>query len=606
MPKTITADTAVFTDSEGFIRKLYGINVASSMIALSGNFLGNVVSSMIAGRFLSPDALAVVGMASPVYYAYATIGALLGIGCTSHTSNLIGHGKFDKVKKVFTLTYLLTVVLAILLSLCVFLFMDPLLTLLGAGANVEPQVRQMLRSYCIAMAFGGIGVMLIYPAFNLLRLDGKNLSVAICFISMAAITILLDIAVVLLFTDIVMKVTMLAVAMCAGALIAGVFGMISLLRGRGNFGFVKLSAQDIQDTPRLLIAGSPGAMENLCTLLCLLILNNLLSSRFGPMAVSSYKVVDSVNSIALIFIWGVVGPITPLAGVFGAERDTVSIKQVLKNALIIGMVSIAVYLFFCEAFAPQLAGWFGMTAGGTVIAIRLFVLSLPLSLLNHILIYLFMGMNRSVLANLLMISRMFVWVVAAAAVLMHTAGENYVWLAWLVAESMTAVLALLLTLIARHGNADIMRVLLLDLSGVRHGRYESFSVLPNNDSISRASEGINEFCDQCHINGKTSMALSLAIEEMLVVISGKCTPKYMNVRVLVDEKKEVIVLRIRNDGMLFNLVDYAEKAGGEEELDVMGVKLIMKMALSVDYRSTFGVNNSTILLNNQQHEKSAQ
>jgi hypothetical protein len=212
-----------------------------------------------------------------------------------------------------------------------------------------------------------------------------------------------------------------------------------------------------------------------------------------------------------------------------------------------------------------------------------------------------MGMNRSVLANVLMISRMFVWVVAAAAVLMHTAGENYVWLAWLVAESMTAVLALILTLIVRHGNADIMRVLLLDLSGDRHGRYESFSVLPNNDSISQASEGINEFCDQCHINGKTSMALSLAIEEMLVVISGKCTPKYMNVRVLVDEKKEVIVLRIRNDGMLFNPVDYAEKAGGEEELDVMGVKLIMKMALSVDYRSTFGVNNSTIILNNQQH-----
>jgi hypothetical protein len=143
-----------------------------------------------------------------------------------------------------------------------------------------------------------------------------------------------------------------------------------------------------------------------------------------------------------------------------------------------------------------------------------------------------------------------------------------------------------------------MKVLLLDLSGDRHGKYESFSVLPENESISRASEGINEFCENCEVNAKTTMALSLAIEEMLVVISGKCTPKYMNVRVLVDEKKRVVVLRIRNDGMLFNPVDYALKASGEEELDVMGVKLIMKMALSVDYRSTFGVNNSTIILNN--------
>jgi Na+-driven multidrug efflux pump len=596
--KDAMVDGEVLRDSGGFIRKLYGINVASSMVALSGNFLGNVVSSMIAGSFLSPEALAVVGMASPVYYAYATVGALLGIGCTSATSNLIGHGKFDKVKKIFTLTYLLTFILAALLSLCVFIFMDPLLTLLGAGANVDAGVRQMLRSYCIAMAFGGIGVMLIYPAFNLLRLDGKNLSAALCFISMAVITILLDFAAVMLFTDIVMKVTMLAVAMCAGALIAGGFGAISLIRGQGNFGFVKLSAKDIHEAPRLLIAGSPGAMENLCTLLCLLILNNMLSSRFGSMAVSSYKVVDSVNSIALIFIWGVVGPITPLAGVFGAERDTLSIKQVLKNALVVGMASVAAYMLFCEALAPYLAGWFGMSAGGTVIAIRLFALSLPLSLLNHMLIYLFMGMNRSFLANVLMISRMFVWVVAAAVVLMNIGGENFVWLAWLTAEALTAVLALILTFAVRRGNEDIMKVLLLDLSGDRQGKYESFSVLPENESISRASEGINEFCENCEVNAKTTMSLSLAIEEMLVVISGKCTPKYMNVRVLVDEKKGVIVLRIRNDGMLFNPVDYALKAGGEEELDVMGVKLIMKMALSVDYRSTFGVNNTTIILNN--------
>jgi Na+-driven multidrug efflux pump len=598
MRKNNANQTEVFKDSGVFIRKLYGINVASSMVALSGNFLGNVVSSMIAGSFLSPDALAVVGMASPVYYAYATLGALLGIGCTSTTSNLIGRGKYEKVKKVFTLTYLLTVIFAALLSLCVILFMDPLLTLLGAGANVDAGVKQMLRSYCLAMAFGGIGVMLIYPAFNLLRLDGKNLSAALCFISMAVITILLDIAAVTLFKDIVTKVTLLAVAMCAGALIAGGFGAISLLRGRGNFGFVKLSVKDLRETIGLLISGSPGAMENLCTLLCLLILNNLLSSHFGPLAVSSYKVVDSVNSIALIFIWGVVGPITPLAGVFGAERDTVSIKQVLKNALVVGMVSIMAYFLFCETLAPYLAGWFGMSESGAILAIRLFALSLPFSLLNHVLIYLFMGTNRSFLANILMISRMFVWVIAAAIVLMTVGGENLVWLAWLVAEILTGILALILTSIVRQNDEDTMRVLLLDLSGDRHGKYKSFSVLPESESISLASEGINEFCENCQINGKTAMTLSLAIEEMLVVISDKCAPKDMSVRVLVDEKKSIIVLRIRNDGLLFNLVDYAKNASGEEELDVMGIKLIMNMTLSVDYRSTFGVNNTTIVLDN--------
>jgi hypothetical protein len=42
-------------------------------------------------------------------------------------------------------------------------------------------------------------------------------------------------------------------------------------------------------------------------------------------------------------------------------------------------------------------------------------------------------------------------------------------------------------------------------------------------------------------------------------------------------------------------VEYAKKSG--DEMGVIGVKMVLKFALSVDWRQTFGVNNTTIVLN---------
>lgn len=57
----------------------------------------------------------------------------------------------------------------------------------------------------------------------------------------------------------------------------------------------------------------------------------------------------------------------------------------------------------------------------------------------------------------------------------------------------------------------------------------------------------------------------------------------------------MIVLRFRHGGCPFNPIKYAEEAGEDKLMDVIGLKLIIKVALMVDYRSTFGINNTIIV-----------
>ena len=76
----------------------------------------------------------------------------------------------------------------------------------------------------------------------------------------------------------------------------------------------------------------------------------------------------------------------------------------------------------------------------------------------------------------------------------------------------------------------------------------------------------------------------------------------MDVRIFVDDE---IILRIRNRGKLFNPIDYYyESQENEDELDfamsdALGIEMISKAAKSVYYKSTFGINNLTVVIDRE-------
>lgn len=566
-----------------FIRSLYGKMAVASTIALAGNFLAQIIGTMIAGRLLSDNALTVVGIATPIYYLYGAAGALLGIGCASLCANHIGKSEFAECHRVFTMTYILTFLLALLFTFAIRILIDPITLLLGAATENFEDVK----SYCLTMAYCGVGAMLVFPAFNLLRIDGQNKTAAGIFILSGTVSVALSyIFLAVLKTG----VAGVAAATCIGSGLAGIAGGVVIVFHSKNFKLVR-PLKPLATAKSILITGTPGAMEYFCFFACMLVLNNLLSVRFGSGAVAVYKVTDSINSFALIFIWGLAGPITPLAGVFNAELDTMSLRDTLRLAFSRGLFVIFPITALLLIFAPQAAALFGMK--NATLALRIFVLSLPLSLLNHILIYLYQGQKRVLPANVLMAGRMALWVVAAAIPLAR-AGENAVWWSFLAAEVLTLLTALGLSAAARKGNKNLLPLLLIDISAEHSGHYESFSA--EQGRAAEAAGSIGGFCKQNDLSAKTAMSISLAIEEMLVVIFDKSKPESANIRILIVESSDTIVLRVRNGGALFNPVDYAQKASEDEALDVLGVNMILKLAVSIDYRNTFGVNNTTIIL----------
>jgi Na+-driven multidrug efflux pump len=544
------------------------------------------VSAIIAGRLLTGAALSVIGVALPVYYAYAALGAMVGVGATAVCANLIGQREFAKVHQTYTLSYILLFLFAIALTLPILMFTDPVLRLLGATPDIFAETKE----YVSALGAGGVLVMLVYPAYNLLRFDGRNFAAAAVFFMMAGLNILLDFVFLLGLKS---GVSGIAVAMVLSSGAAGIFGNALLLKKSENLKIARPEPGSIGLARRVIWAGSPSAMEYLCFLLTALFINNILSSRFGSSALSVFKVVDSVDTFSLAVIWAIAGPLVTFAGVFLAERDTSSVKQLLTLAFKWGGPIVLAITVCCFVFSTRVAALFGVAGPAAQAAVRIFSLHLPMSLLLNIVIYLYMANHRAALANLIIASK-FILVVAFASPLTNTFGLTGVWHSFWISEVITILLICAVGMALCRKNKDLTRFFLIDLSAERQGAYKAFIVPATYESISECAAGILDFSEANALSAGEAMRISLALEELLVVITENCKPDHVNVRILIIG--DTIIISLRNTGAKFNPVEYARNAEGDKEMDVMGINIILKLAVSVDYRNTFGVNNNIIVL----------
>jgi len=118
-----------------------------------------------------------------------------------------------------------------------------------------------------------------------------------------------------------------------------------------------------------------------------------------------------------------------------------------------------------------------------------------------------------------------------------------------------------------------------------------------------SSDKISDFCESCSLNPKQSMVISLAIEEILLLMVKHVFEGNNNdsIDVKIFVRKDMITMRFRCGGRKFNPLEYykaaMETSNGFEDSDMdesMGLKLISKIAKKVDYTTSLGLNNIVI------------
>ena len=597
-------------DSSRFISDTFRGALLPAILSVGGVIASTLANSLIAGNLLGHETLAVLSIVNPVYFVFATIGSLAGAGASSVAAWCTGRDDRDGCNAAVTFAAFLSLGVSLLLALAGLALSAPLAWLLGADDALFAPVQEYLLFYLL----GGVGIAGVYPPYFLLKLEGKHRVSMGLFLFLAAASVGLELFCVLALD---MGLSGVALGCTVSNVITALAGWAILLRRGSAFRLCPLT-KTRPLAARVMAAGSPAALNNLCSTLRTVALNLIIVSLAGQNGLSAFSVVSMASNLSLVLINGLTQTTGPFVGVFTSERDGTSLRQIEVQAVRMGLALIVPAAALLALLAAPFCRLFGISDAQTlalaVPAVRLFALSLPAAMLSSVAMNYYLSAGQTWLANLLTVCRAYLFPVLCAR-LLAAWGLAGVWLSFTAGELLAwLTLAAALSIFLRR-HRELHGVLLLERR-YEEGRFISFSVRTELSEVLDSSQRISAFCEENELDTRLSMLIPLSIEEMLVSILEHCFPdrsdQDINVRILIAPgggEEPTVLLRIRCSGEPFNPIDYyerrrAESADEADELDSLlnglddslGIAMIVSSAKVVDYKTTFGVNNLTVIL----------
>ena len=302
--------------------------LAAQIVSAMTVTLCMLIDSIMIGRFLGVDAMAAYGYTAPVLLAFAAPGAMIAAGVQVVCGRTMGSGDRKGTDACFTVSVRLTLGLAVFGLALVLCFAGPLCTLLGAGRPgpgnpVFALTKQYLTGFIIGVpAFLTAQIMVPY-----LQMAGDRKRLVAAVVLMTVSDVIFDLLNVFVFHG-------------------GTFGMglasslsyyAALLVGSGYF-LKKDCLFHLQpwglrlDMLRAVLTdGVPTVVNQLSLVLLVFLLNRVLRTTGGNMAVAAYSVVSTVSNLCYAFSSGIGSVALMLAAIFYADEDRSALLVLVKT-----------------------------------------------------------------------------------------------------------------------------------------------------------------------------------------------------------------------------------------------------------------------------------
>ena len=582
------------------IKKLFREMLATQIVSLMTVTLCMLIDSIMIGRFLGVDSMSAYGFATPLLLVFAAFGSMISAGVQVVCGKTIGCGDREATNACYTAAMFLSAAISAVGLALVFVFLNPLTRLLGAGTpSPDNPVFGLTRDYIKGFILGAPAFLCAQIMVPFLQLSGKRTRLIVAVAAMTVSDIVFDLLNVFVFRGGTFGMGLASTLSYYIALSLGIlyfFKKDCLFR----FRFRLLRPRVFKD---LLSYGIPTIINQISTVLLVLLLNRLLEAAAGTVAVAAYSVISTVGNLCYCFGTGIGSVAMMLASVFYSDRDRRSIRELVRlmtvYAILIDFAVMAIELIIA---VPLVRLFLGSDAEAVKIAafgLRLVMLSIIPSSLNSAFKNYYQGVNRIGFAEIISVLQNFVFPALFAFILSRFIGVTGIWLGYLCGETATLI-AFSVVVWKNHGrvalSADAYSMLAPDFGTSAENCLER-SVQSEQDAVAASEEAI-AFCRSHGLNEHESMLIGLCIEEMTVniVTYGFGTDRknhHINVRMVLEA--DTRVLHIRDDCRRFDPVHYMELHKSDDPTAHFGIRTVMKAAKEVRYMNSLGWNNVTLI-----------
>ena len=294
------------------------------------NILYNLVDKMFIGHIpeVGKQALAGVGVTTPVILAISAFAALVSMGGAPKASILLGKGKNEQAEKVVGSCTWMLLLLSVLLTGIMLAFGRQILLLFGASTGTISYAADYMNIYCLGTVFTQLTLGL--NAF--ITAQGKTL-VSMGNVAVGAVTnITLD---AVLINGFSMGVQGAALATVLSQGVSAFFVIRYLCTDKSA---LRLRLRNIRFDGRLLwpciLLGTSPALMQLTENLVAISFNTSLQTYGGDMAVASMSILSSVMQFVMLLLPGLVQGAQPLLSYNLGAENILRVKKTFRLLLV--------------------------------------------------------------------------------------------------------------------------------------------------------------------------------------------------------------------------------------------------------------------------------
>lgn len=293
------------------------------------NILYNLVDKMFIGHIpeVGKQALAGVGVTTPVILAISALAALVSMGGAPKASIFLGKGQDHQAEKVLGSCTWMLLLLSLLITAVMLVFGRPVLLLFGASTETISFAADYMNIYCLGTVFTQLTLGL--NAF--ITAQGKTL-ISMRNVAIGAVTnIVLD---ALLINGFHLGVRGAALATVISQGVSALFVIAylcsdkSVLRLKRKM--IRFDGQILR--PCILLGTSPALMQ-LTENLVAISFNTSLQKYGGDMAVASMSILNSVMQFVMLLLPGLVQGAQPLLSYNLGSGNVPRVKKTFRLLL---------------------------------------------------------------------------------------------------------------------------------------------------------------------------------------------------------------------------------------------------------------------------------
>ena len=557
--------------------------VMAAVLTAAASQLAHTADSMIVGHVVGTDAVSAINLVLPLVEVLNCMAFLICFGANAICAQAIGRHDMDKAARTFTATVITVMTLGVAVALGISLFSREIVDLMSD----EPRLNGMAYDYIHAYAMGAWLQMMSYGLSLFVATDGRPRMVTVAVVAGAAVNILVDFV-----TISVMGMGVDGAALGSLSMFAVNIVILAawLRRPESSYRFKWPGRSFAAIFKENVREGAPVTLSNSLMAVTIMLINDIVLRYLGSDGLFIWSVCLQMLLLSYVFIDGVIESMFAVGGVLVGERDLRGLEILVRQALIIIAVLVALVIFIM--YVPGVVGrFFGVEPGSALSleldrVLRIFALMLIPFAVTQILLSTYQIMGHEKASVVTAVAQTVMLVVGVWSVAKMEGVE--LWWGFVLA----CVLVLLFqvgftTVRSRLIKAHISPLTMIprDTGGPTFDR----SVCYDTGDVCATLADIDAFLKNSGVPAAEAFKINLCCEELMTNLAtyaqGKITSHTFDVHIQINA--DGIFVTLKDAGRPFDPVTAGRVAGANGH---MGLRLVTGIVPDITYKYMYGQN----------------